>query len=331
MVPPQIKKRPKGAIFYLWHGQADENPWVRHDSWPEQARLRAVRALRVERVPVAAHLCDGWECAIPVVPPLFASLSMRGFLFAIWFVVFYYLGVMKYIDAHCHILTDTQMRDATAHSVAGFVVNATCPAYWDTIVELTQRGNVFGAIGAHPWFVSDLSDGWDYELINALAAHSDLMVGEIGLDKNRPDPELQETVFCRGLQIARDMRRVAHIHCVGAWGKMMDILRGVDLPPAMVFHAYSGSVELVRELTDMGAYFSFGAEICNEKHTRARNAVAAVPISRILVESDAPDVAMPNTIPAIVAEIAKIRGVDTEQLTEIIYKNTLGVINDGKI
>lgn len=238
---------------------------------------------------------------------------------------------MKYIDAHCHILTDAQIRDATAHGVAGFVVNATRPADWNAVIDLARCDNVYGAIGVHPWFASDLLDGWDYELINALAAHPNLMVGEIGLDKNRPDMELQESVFCRGLQIARDMRRVAHIHCVGAWGKMMDILRGVDLPSAMVFHAYSGSVELVRELTDMGACFSFGAEICNEKYTRARNAVATVPISRILVESDAPDVAMPDTIPATVAEIAKIRGMDTEQLAEIIYNNTLGVVNDGTI
>ncbi len=52
--PTTNKKSPNGGVFYLWHGQVDENPWVRHDSWQEQALLRAVRALRVERVPVAA-------------------------------------------------------------------------------------------------------------------------------------------------------------------------------------------------------------------------------------------------------------------------------------
>ncbi len=236
--------------------------------------------------------------------------------------------MMKYIDAHCHILSDAQMREAESCGVAGFIVNATHPADWDAVVEIARRDNVYGAIGVHPWRVAELRDGWDGELINTLAENPGIMVGEIGLDKNRPDPELQESVFCRQLQIVSDLRRIAHVHCVGAWGKMMEILRAVELPPAMIFHAYSGAPELVRELVDMGAYFSFGAEICNEKHIRARKAVATVPISRIFVESDAPDVTMPDTIPATVAEIAEIRGMDTEQLAEIIYNNTLGVVND---
>ena len=243
----------------------------------------------------------------------------------------FYDCCMKYIDAHCHILTESQMRDAVARGVGQFVMNATRPADWNAILELSQRDDVYGAIGVHPWYVSELSDGWDYALINALGANPKLMVGEIGLDKNRPNFEAQENVFCRELQIACDMGRVAHIHCVGAWGKMMDILRAVELPPAMVFHCFSGACELVRELTEMGAYFSFGVEICDEKHIRARDAVANVPMSRILVESDAPDVAMPDTIPATVAEIARIRSIDSEQLAETIYNNTMVVINGGKI
>lgn len=235
---------------------------------------------------------------------------------------------MKYIDAHCHILTDAQMRDATAHGVVGFIVNATRPVDWGVVIDMARCDNVYGAIGVHPWFVSDLSDGWDYELINALAMHPNLMVGEIGLDKNRPNLELQENVFCRQLQIAHDLGRVAHIHCVGAWGKMINILRTVDLPPALVFHAFSGAPELVSELTDMGAYFSFGAEICNEKHVRARAAVASGPISRILVESDD---AAHDTIPNTVAEIAQIRGADTETVANIIYTNTMGVLDDKQI
>lgn len=232
---------------------------------------------------------------------------------------------MKYIDAHCHILTDAQMRDAVSHGVGRFIVNATRPNDWPAVIELSRCDNVYGAIGVHPWRVSELRGGWDGELINALGAHPNLMVGEIGLDKNRPDFELQETVFCRQLQIACDMRRVAHVHCVGTWGKMMDILRSVDLPPAMVFHAYSGSVELVRELTDMGAYFSFGASISDASRARLRATVASVPLSRILVESDD---AAPDTIPNTVAEIAKIRGLDTKQLAEAIYSNTKEILND---
>ena len=62
-----------------------------------------------------------------------------------------------------------------------------------------------------------------------------------------------------------------------------------------------------------------------------RGAVVVVPENRILTESDAPDVAMPDTIPDTVAEIAALRGVNTEQMTETIYNNTMGLLNDRKV
>ena len=220
------------------------------------------------------------------------------------------------------------MRDAALHGVGRFIVNATRPADWDAVVDLSRRADVHGAIGVHPWFVLELRDGWDGDLVNALGAGPNLMVGEIGLDKNHPDLELQESVFCRQLQIACDMRRVAHIHCVGAWGKMMDVLRAVDLPPAMVFHAFSGATDLVPELMEMNACFSFGVSVMDAARARLRAVVATVPSSRILVESDD---AAPDTIPNTVAEIARIRGESVEQLAEVIYNNTMGLLNDGKI
>lgn len=236
---------------------------------------------------------------------------------------------MKYIDAHCHILTDAEMQNAAAHGVGHFIVNAARPADWGAVVELATRANVSGAVGVHPWYAAEISDTWDAELVNTLVAHPNLMVGEIGLDKNHPNMDAQESVFCRQIQIAHDLRRVAHVHCVGAWGKMLDVLRGCELPPAIVLHAFSGAAELVPELVACGCYFSFGAAVVDERRTRLWAAAASVPVARILVESDAPDVAMPDTIPTTVAKIAEIRGADTAQIADIIYNNTMGLINDG--
>jgi len=237
----------------------------------------------------------------------------------------------KYIDAHCHIITPEQMRNATSRGVGCFIVNGTQPTDWGAIVEMVKQNNVHGAIGVHPWFVSTWSDDVDNQLCEMLHQNPNLMVGEIGLDKNRPDMETQEVVFSRQLQIAHDMKRIAHIHCVGAWGKMMEVLRGSKLPPAMVFHAFSGSPDLVPELVKMGAYFSFGHAVCDTRYAKMRVAVACVPENRILVESDAPDVCAHDTIPDTVAEIAVLRGVNAEQMATIIYNNTMGLLNDGKI
>ena len=240
--------------------------------------------------------------------------------------------MLSYIDAHCHILSDEQITIAVSCGVGRFIMNTTQPDDWTAIVDKTEHNDcVYGAVGVHPWYVANLRDDWDNKLVEMLCANSSLMVGEIGLDKNRADMEKQVAVFRRSLKIAHDYERVAHIHCVGAWGKMMDVLRGSDLPPAMVFHCFSGVPELVGELVKMGAYFSFGVGICNEKHKIMRAVAALVPENRILVESDAPDMAMPDTIPNTVADIAHIRGVPEKDMAETIYNNTMGLLNGGQI
>lgn len=239
--------------------------------------------------------------------------------------------MMKYIDAHCHILSDAQMRGAAACGVGRFVVNATGPADWNAVIDLAWCENVYGAIGVHPWFVADVGADWELKLIDILKNNARLMVGEIGLDKNRSDFDIQQSVFIRQIQIAHDMSRVAHIHCVGAWGKMLDVLRSMELPPAMVFHGFSGAPELVADLVDMGAYLSFGANVRDTKYKKMRNALVVVPENRILVESDAPDVSTPDRIPNTVAEIARIRDENPEHMAKIIFDNTMGVLNDRTV
>ena len=238
----------------------------------------------------------------------------------------------KYIDAHCHILSDENLKPATACGVGRFIVNATAPSDWNKIVETANHDNcIIGAIGVHPWYIDDLSDDWDIRLGEILSTKPNLMVGEIGLDKKHADMEKQIAVFKRQLEIAHDLGRVVHIHCVGAWGKMMDVLRETQLPPVMLFHCFSGTPEMVSELVKMNAYFSFGAGICDEKHKTMRDAVVAVPENRILAESDAQGVLIPDTVPNVVLEIAKLRGVAPEQMAETIYKNTLEMLNEQSV
>lgn len=239
--------------------------------------------------------------------------------------------MQKYIDAHCHILPDAQMQSAIQHGVGQFIINATRPLEWGAVAERGLCDNIYGAIGVHPWYVENLVKGWDTQMEEFLVANPNLMVGEIGLDKNHPNIDVQENVFRRQLQIAHNMGRVAHVHMVGAWGRCMEILRESELPPAIVFHSFSGAPDLIGELVKINAYFSFGSAINDTKHMRPRLSVALVPSGRILVESDAPDVASPDTIPDTVAEIAKIRGEDIEQMAKTIYANTMGLLDDKSV
>jgi len=254
-----------------------------------------------------------------------------GFIFAFLYLVVYDLSMPAIRDAHCHIFSRDQMETIRSFGVGFFVVNATQISEWGRVAELAQESwLVRGAIGVHPWYVSGLPADWDVALTCWLEKHPELSVGEIGLDKNYPDLDIQESVFRRGLQIAHDMKRVAHIHCVGAWGKMLEILRGSKLPPAMIFHAFSGSADLVPELVRKRGFFSFGRAVCDSRRVKLHDTVRAVPNGRILVESDASFVDDYAYLDDTIQTIADIRNDHYGQIVELSC-NVEDVLNDGKI
>ena len=237
---------------------------------------------------------------------------------------------MKYIDAHCHIISDADIKRANAAGVSGFVVNATCMDDWARVVDMSARRdiNICGAIGIHPWYVGDAPDGWNVRLREILSEHPDMMVGETGLDKTRPNFPRQVEIFRTHLAIAADMRRVMHVHCVGAWGDMLDILRAGPRVPALVFHSFSGAADIMPELMRYNAYFSFGRGVLNARHARMCTAVRRADINRILVESDAPHPDfMPWNLSDIVEKVAALRGVAPLEMADAIYNNTRKVIS----
>lgn len=238
---------------------------------------------------------------------------------------------MQYIDAHCHTLTNSDIRAARAVGAVGFVCNATLPDNWGRTLDLARAHNdVRAAIGVHPWYIQGLANDWDMGLSDVLAAYPECEVGEIGLDRSRPNMSAQIQIFRRQLEIAHRFNRTAHIHCVGAWGAMMDVLRSGSRPGRVVMHAYAGAVDLIPELARMGAYFSFGGAVLDGRHVRMRRAVMCAPIDHILVESDAPDSGIaPADVRKIIFEIAKIRGTSNTHMADILYANAQRMLNNG--
>ena len=81
---------------------------------------------------------------------------------------------MQYINAHCHDFIKTP-------NVVGAIVNAAQKSDWKRILKL-QSGNVYAAIGIHPWYVSNASDNWQQQLPDLLIQNPNALVGETGLD-----------------------------------------------------------------------------------------------------------------------------------------------------
>ena len=228
---------------------------------------------------------------------------------------------MKYINAHCHHDTN---RPAEC---VGIILNAAREADWGTVVQhVAENPDAHGAIGIHPWQIESVTPGWDMRLGKILQATPRLMLGETGLDSHRPDIAHQTALFVRHLEIAKQFDRAVQIHCVGAWDLLLSVL--ADFRGPVIMHAFSGSTEVMQRIAaKYNVWFSFGPGILDGRHVRMRRAVAAADAGRILVESDD----MPHdVIPDIIRVIADIRGIEMHTAADIIYNNTIQVLNYGQ-
>lgn len=188
--------------------------------------------------------------------------------------------MFKFFDAHCH-LTDINIPE-----YAGCINNAAQMADWGSVINSTNHPNIFGAIGVHPWYATNLPSDWDVQMCHLLCDNPEIMIGEIGLHKGRTDAELQIPVFIRQMEIAIEMGRGVHVHCVGMWNTMLQILDsfGTRRPPFILFHRYSGAITDIANIAERyNAFFSYRGDADTGR-------VCNTPRDRILVESDTDNV-----------------------------------------
>jgi len=208
-------------------------------------------------------------------------------------------------DAHCHLqrCSAEHLGQIVDHcrlaGVCGVCVCATSEADWEDVSRLHSRfpAYVRPCYGVHPFFAAQVSDAWKDRLDEVLLQNPTAMVGEIGLDKSRAGLakaplSVQLPVFQHQLAAAARLQRAVHIHCVSAYGPMLDACRA-HTPPRLLLHSFAGSPDTMAAFLRLGAYFSFSAAVLNPNFRKAREIVRHVPCDRLLVETDYPDQAPP--------------------------------------
>ena len=240
----------------------------------------------------------------------------------------------KYIDIHCHLQNvpdpEIVLNSAEKSGVVCCVCNSTYEKELTKLLDLSKNYSaVKCAFGIHPWNVKDLRDRWEQRLTEVLKQNSEFIVGEIGLDKYKPDMDLQEKVFCAQLDIATRLKRTANIHCVGVWDKMLHILkeRGKELPPKLIFHSYNGGVDIMESLLGLGnVYFSYSPLVFIDGHNKLKESAVATPQDRILVESDSEKV---EEVIKVVERLAEMRDAEKSDFIMQVYENSKKVLGNG--
>lgn len=238
---------------------------------------------------------------------------------------------MSLLDAHVHLqdlelephLADVLARAREA-GVNRMICNGTREGDWAAVSRLAQEHpGIFPCFGLHPWHVDHRSKDWLAHLRTFLEQRPS-GVGEIGVDRwiETRDEAAQAEVFCAQLALACELDRPVMIHCLHAWPWLMELLRGSPIPArGMLLHAFGGPLELIQPLAHLGAWFSFAADVLSETRLRKREALCHVPLDRLLIETDTPDI-----LPPPEARARELPGTRRKYLNE---PANLPLIRDG--
>ena len=241
-------------------------------------------------------------------------------------------------DTHCHLNAPQfagRVGEVLGRAAEAGVTAVVVPG-WDeesSALALAMAAGypaIYPAAGLHPWYVgADADIAWLPRLLDDPRV---VAVGEIGLDGEiaGADSARQEAIFRAQLALAAARDLPVLLHCRRRWDRLLACLR--ESPRVRgVLHAFSGSGEILRAALRLGLYVSFGGMLTRPNSRRAHAAARLVPPDRLLLETDAPFMAL-DGIPAAQSEpahaalvlryLAALRGDDPAALAERIGENT---------
>lgn len=252
-----------------------------------------------------------------------------------------------WIDSHCHVSAEDFDADRTrvlerarAAGVETFV--AIGSGYGieanERALELAAREpDVVAAVGVHPHEAEQLDDAGRRHLLEWLDAPGVVALGECGLDYHymKSARAAQREVLAEQLTWARERDLPVSIHVRGdepdAFGELLDLWRsegGGALEG--VLHCYTGTAEFARRAMDHGLWISFSGILTFKRDRGLRDVAAALPLERLLVETDAPLLAPEGhrgrrNEPARVAQVgemlAAVQGADPEHVARVTTRN----------
>ncbi len=191
---------------------------------------------------------------------------------------------------------------------------------------------IYAVVGGWPGNVGDMTEA-DLEEYRQMAAHPKVLaIGEIGLDYYYDDVphEVQQHWFRRQLDLAAALQMPVVIHERDAHGDAMEIVREYADRVTGVFHCYSGSAEMAKELVSLGWYISITGVVTFKNARKAVGSVAAVPLERIMIETDAPYLSpVPyrgrrnhsGYVLEVAKKIAEIKGLPAEEVARVTMEN----------
>ena len=266
---------------------------------------------------------------------------------------------MKYFDSHAHYFdawfneyeggAQALLEKLFAGDVGAIVNIATNPDNLkECLAQASKYENMYVSSGIHPedcLYIADIDSALD--AIEASVSDAEerrknkiVAIGEIGFDYHIEEltdevKAKQRYVFERQMQIAEKYGLPVIIHDREAHGDCFEMV--LKYPNVKgIFHSYSGSAEMARELTRRGWYISFSGVVTFKNASRVREVLATIPLDKLLIETDAPYLAPhPNrgkmnhsgNLEYTVNAIASVFQKTPEEIAEITFENAKTIYN----
>ncbi len=239
------------------------------------------------------------------------------------------------VDTHAHmeIITDTapdspEVAEVIAEAKSVNVDRIMQVGYsaeqsaWCVAAAEKWNTSVLAAVALHPNeapVVENLEADW--AVIAKLAEHPRVRaIGETGLDYFRTPPELrarQQESFKWHIELAKKTNKALVIHDRDSHDDVLSVLLEVGAPEKVIFHCFSGDVEMAKTCIERGYVLSFAGTLTFKNAPALREAVKLVPINQLLVETDSPFLSpMPHrgalNTPAQIANIVRAMAVERD-------------------
>ena len=242
-------------------------------------------------------------------------------------------------DSHAHLNDEAfdqdraELLETFKDAGVGLVMNAGCS------LESSREGIalaeaypwIYCSVGTHPDTADEVNEEV-LEVYRQMCKHPKVKaIGEIGLDYyyETIHRDAQMRAFRIQMQLAEELDMPVIVHERDAHDDGMSIVK--EFPNVKgVFHCYSGSAEMARQLVNMGWYIGFTGVLTFKNARKAVETAASIPLERILLETDCPYMAPepyrgmrnhPVYLPRMAEKLAQIRGIPVEDVIRVTTEN----------
>lgn len=245
---------------------------------------------------------------------------------------------MHFVDTHTHLTEEalesrleTVLSNAVSRGVSRFIIPTYDCDSWKRAQKICEENSgIVWAVGVHP-LCPNISDC--KEIPSKITDKKCIAIGETGLDYVNPatDKKLQQDIFIQQLIYAREFSVPVILHCRKAHEDLLEILHDFT-DVRSVLHSCSFSAEQIKPFLQLKSnmYVGFSGVITRTRAKKAKKLAAALPLNRIVLETDSPFIGTANHPPPtsepadtadVAAAIAEARNESIATIAEATTEN----------